>query len=88
MKQDDNNMSPQQGFGLMVTMIALLGIWSICMGVDHNTVTFEQGLYISTALLIIVGAGVLLINHCPNKDNLHKSKKKTPNGWQTKRSCK
>ena len=68
-------LTPRQGFGLIVVMIAILGICGVFGGIERDTLTLEQGIYISIALVIIIGAGALLINFKEDKQ-LHKSNKK------------
>ena len=68
-------LTPRQGFGLMVVMIALIGVYGVLGRVEQDTLTLEQGIYISIALLIIVVAGALLINFNPKEDKLHSNKK-------------
>ena len=65
-------LTPRQGFGLMVVMTAILGICGVLGRVECDTLTLEQGIYISIALLIIVVAGALLINFQPKEDKQNK----------------
>ena len=72
---DNDKMSPHQAFGLIVFSIALLGCFCVAGGLDCNTINLKQAIYAVLALLIIIIAGVLIINFYPNEDKqLHKRK--------------
>jgi len=68
-------LTPRQGFGLMVVMTAILGICGVLGRVECDTLTLEQGIYISIALVIIMVVGTLLINFNPKEDKLNSNKK-------------